>query len=110
MISYESLNTWSVGVSSSLANLRSVMTTSYSASLLVVEKENQRAYSRVTSSREIRMIPMLLVEDVEDPSMYRVHDGTFDIGFSAGSWRRASCMTSGSSSGRVHSIMKSVKI
>ena len=57
-------------------------------------------------SEEMKITPMPLADDVEDPSICRVHDGTFDVGASV----EASGMASRSSSGRVHSTMKSAKI
>ena len=86
------------------------MRASYSASLLIVGKENWRAYSRVESSGEMRTISTPLAEDMEDPSIYKVHDGIFDVSSSAGSSKGTSCATSGSSSGTVHSAMKSARI
>ena len=86
------------------------MRASYSATLLVVGKENWRAYSRVASSREMRTILASLAVVVEDPSMYKVHDGIFDAGSSVGPSIGVSCVTLGSSLGRVHSAMKSARI
>ena len=83
---------------------------SYSASLLDVGKENQRAYSRVASSGETRIILVVLTDEVEDLSMYKVHDGISNVGSSASSLIEVSCLTSSSSSGNVHSTIKLVRI
>ena len=105
-INYESLNIRRARIFSSLASLRSVIRVSYSASLFDATKANWRAYSKIVSSGEMKITLMLLADDVKYPSMYRVHDGTFDVSASV----RASGMASRSSSGRVHLAMKSAKI
>ena len=62
------------------------------------------------SFREVRTILVPLAEDVEDPSMYKIHDGISDVGSSTGSSGGTSCVTLGFSFRRVHSAMKSAKI
>ena len=60
----------------------------------------------MTSSGKIRITPMPLVDDVDDPSIYKVHDGVLGAESSIG----VSGSVSTSSLGSVHSAMKSARI
>ena len=57
-------------------------------------------------SREMRITLVSLADDVEDPSIYKVHDGVFD----ADSSIEVSCSVSISLLGSVHSAMKLARI
>ena len=67
-ISYELLKILSSKTLNSLASFKLVISASCSASLLEAEKVKQRAYPTISPVRLVRITPVPLAEEVDDPS------------------------------------------
>ena len=102
MMSYELLQTFNYFTPNSLVILRPTMKASFSTSLFKVLNPNCKVYSVLVSSSLVRTSLAPDHGELEDPSICSTHDSLASSLLSLGSIE--------SSSGMVHSRMKSVSI